>query len=198
MVFRQQSPFPQAVTKTTWQLLYTQRTWRPSINLDVKLLPYHFSLKQDQWCHSTAISFCLLYLSFIPSPLCPSAAGLCSLCPKIVQAWQPLDISHHRQFTEWDYFKCCILIFVSRCSSLCHRWKKNSSPSHQVINVFTVLCCRTPTTQLYLAVMYHWYRSMASGWITRICAPLSLTSGCCGVPQRPPASEKLTACWWRG
>ena len=85
----------------------------------------------------------------------------------------------------WFFIK-----MLENCVTGVKKNKKKNSSSHQEIDVWTVPCCRTPTTQLYLAVMYHWCESMASGSITRISAPLSLTSGSRGAPRRPPASEK--------
>lgn len=147
-------------------------------------------LKLDQLCCSAAISFCLLDLSVLPSHLCPSLVS---------QLWLPSS-------------KHCVKLWTSGCFpptemywggsrqmlffSLLDNYvvgvekKPNTPSSHQVINVWTPPRCRTPTTQLYLAVMYHWCRSMVRGSITRISAPLSLTSGSCGVPLRPPATEK--------
>lgn len=146
------------------------------------------------WCDTTVLSILPKTRSTVPFSSYIILFTLsvwystCSntFCPDCLT--QPLDVSHHWQFTDWDYFKRCSLIFVFR--QLCHWWKKSTPSSHEVINVWTVLWCRTPTTQLYLAVMYHWCRSMASGSITGISAPLSLTSGSCGDPQRPPATGK--------
>lgn len=187
LLFRQESPFPRAVTKTAWQLLYTQRTWRPSINLDVKLQPCQFSLKQDQRRHSAAISFCLLCVLFhltsvqAQLPLSENCVSLSTFGRLPSQAIWRLRLL---------YFKRCSLIFLTMLDDcVIGVKKKKMSLSHQVINVLPGLQ-RTPTAKLHLAVMYHWCRSMASGSIARISAPLSLTSCSCGVPGRPCASEK--------
>lgn len=70
LLFRQKSPPSWVVTKTAWQLLYTQRTQLPTINLDVKILSCQFSERSSTVSFSSYIA--LFNLSIWYSIMRPS------------------------------------------------------------------------------------------------------------------------------